>query len=77
MIVKVNDAGTPEFTDDSLLSGATFELRLDDGDGTYEPVADDAPVIASSVSEFGFAAFPSQAVFGNYWISEAAAPAGL
>ena len=77
MVVKVNDNGTPEYTDDTLLSGATFELRLDDGDGIYEPDTDDAPVIDTVVSEFGFAVFDPQPVFGNYWITEIAAPVGF
>jgi hypothetical protein len=77
VVVKVNDNGTPEFTDDTLLSGATFELRLDDGDGVYEPDTDDAPVIDTVVSEFGFAVFDPQPVFGSYWITETAAPIGF
>ena len=34
-------------------------------------------MIDTVVSEFGFAVFDPQPVFGNYWITEIAAPAGF
>jgi hypothetical protein len=77
VVAKVNDAGTPEFADDTLLSGAVFELRLDDGDTVYEPSGDDAPVLDSATSTYGFAVFEPPAVPGNYWITEVSAPAGF
>jgi hypothetical protein len=77
VIVKVDDNGTPEFSDDSLLDGALFELRLDDGDAAYEPQTDDAPIVASATSEFGFAHFDPPTEFGRYWVTEAAAPPGF
>ena len=53
-----------------------FEFRLDDGDGTYEPVGDDAPVLAEVSATYGFAVFtPTET--GDYWVTESTAPPGL
>jgi hypothetical protein len=71
--VKVNDQGTADTTDDTIFPGAIFEFRKDDGDGVYEPNADDAPVLATVPATFGFAVFtPSEP--GSYWVTEASAP---
>ena len=76
IVPKVNDQGTPETTDDRIVPGATFEFRLDDGDGTYEPAGDDAPVLAEVDAIHGFAVFtPSET--GDYWVTESTAPPGL
>ncbi len=55
IVPKVNDQGTPETSDDRIVPGAVFEFRRDDGDGTYEPVGDDSPVLAQVDATNGFA----------------------
>ena len=76
IVAKVNDQGTPDPSDDSIVPGATFEFRRDDGDGTYEPTDDDAPVLAEIDATNGFAVFtPSET--GDYWVTESTAPPGL
>jgi len=75
-VAKVNDQGTPDNGDDRIVPGAMFEFRLDDGDGTYEPAGDDAPVLAEISATFGFAVFtPTET--GDYWVTESSAPPGL
>ena len=76
IVPKVNDQGTPDTSDDRIVPGAVFEFRLDDGDGTYEPAGDDAPVLAEVDAGNGFAVFtPSET--GDYWVTESTAPPGL
>jgi hypothetical protein len=76
IVAKVNDQGTQETSDDRIVPGAVFEFRLDDGDGAYEPVGDDAPVLAEIEATDGFAVFtPSET--GRYWVTESTAPPGL
>jgi hypothetical protein len=76
IVGKVNDQGTADPNDDRIVAGATFEFRRDDGDGTYEPVGDDAPVLAEIDATSGFAVFmPSEP--GDYWVTESTAPPGL
>ena len=66
----------PDTGDDRIVPGAVFEFRQDDGDGTYEPDGDDAPVLATVDATYGFAVFtPSEP--GDYWVTESTAPAGL
>ena len=75
-VAKVNDQGTSETSDDRIVPGAVFEFRLDDGDGRYEPVDDDAPVLAEVSATYGFAVFtPSDT--GDYWVTESTPPPGL
>jgi len=74
--VKVNDQGTSDTSDDRVVGGSTFEFRLDDGDGTYEPDGADAPVLATVSAPHGFAVFNPPAP-GSYWVIESIAPAGL
>jgi len=76
IVVKVNDQGTPDASDDRIVPGARFEFRRDDGDGTYEPSGDDAPVLAEISATYGFAVFvPTET--GDYWVTESSAPPGL
>jgi len=76
IVGKVNDQGTADPSDDFIVPGATFEFRQDDGDGSYEPVSDDAPVLAEIDATSGFAVFtPSEP--GDYWVTESTAPPGL
>ena len=76
IVAKVNDQGTSTTEDDRITGGATFELRVDDGDGRYEPADDDAPVIATDVAPRGFAVFHPPGP-GDYWITEIDPPNGL
>ena len=76
IVPKVNDQGTPETSDDRIVPGATFEFRRDDGDGIYEPVGDDAPVLAEIDATNGFAVF-TPAEPGDYWVTESTPPPGL
>ena len=39
IVTKVDDQGTKNRDDDQIVGGAKFEIRLDDGDGVYEPGA--------------------------------------
>ena len=75
-MAKVNDQGTPEIDDDVLLPGATFEFRLDNGNGIYEPDTADAPVLETIVAEDGFAVFHPPTP-GAYWVTESSAPEGF
>ena len=72
----MNDQGTPDTSDDRIVPGAVFEFRRDDGDGIYEPVGDDAPVLAEVDATYGFAVFTPSGP-GDYWVTETTAPAGL
>jgi hypothetical protein len=72
----VNDQGTEDTSDDQIVGGAVFEMRLDDGDRVYEPDTGDAPVLATEEATYGFAEFfPPHT--GTYWITEIKAPEGL
>ena len=75
-MAKVNDQGTPDVDDDVLLPGATFEFRLDNGNGVYEPDTADAPVLETIFAEHGFAVFHPPAP-GAYWVTESSAPEGF
>ena len=59
-----------------LLPGATFEFRLDNGNGIYEPDTADAPVLETIFAEHGFAVFHPPAP-GAYWVTESSAPEGF
>jgi hypothetical protein len=76
IVAKVADQGTATIDDDKIVGGATFEMRLDDGDGTYEPDGADGPVLATVDATHGFAIFHPTSP-GHYWITEVAAPTGL
>ena len=63
-------------SDDRIVPGSAFEFRRDDGDGAYEPLGDDAPVLAEISATYGFAVFtPTET--GDYWVTESSAPPGL
>ena len=70
LIAKVDNKGTADPDDDVALDGATFEVRLDDGDGIFET---DQDVLA-----FGPADAPGGMLDtdlldeGKYWIVETA-----
>ena len=76
IVPKVNDKGTPEISDDRIVPGAVFEFRRDDGDGIYEPVGDDFPVLAQVEATNGFAVFTPPEP-GDYWVTESTPPPGL
>ncbi len=75
-MAKVNDKGTSTRDDDRLVGGAAFEVRVDDGDGKYEPDGDDGSVIADLESAKGYAVY-SPGVPGDYWVKEVQPPDGL
>jgi len=72
----VNDQGTPDISDDELTGGSTFEFRLDNGNGIYEPDTADAPVLATIEAPFGFAVWTPPGP-GDYWVTESVSPPGL
>jgi hypothetical protein len=76
IVAKVNNKGTTDQDDDKIVGGATFEVRLDDGDGEYEPDSDDGAPIAELDSPDGYSVYtpPSS---GDYWVKEVTPPAGL
>jgi hypothetical protein len=75
-VIKVADQGTASTGDDEVVGGARFELRLDDGDGVYEPDGEDAPPLAAVDAPEGFAVFEPTTP-GDYWVTEVDAPTGL
>jgi hypothetical protein len=75
-VAKVNNKGTTDTDDDKIVGGATFEVRLDDGDGRYEPDADDGAPLAELDSPDGYSVLvpPDE---GDYWVKEIEPPQGL
>ena len=53
-----------------------FEIRVDDGDGKYEPNADDGGVVATLKATDGYAVY-NPGLPGDYWVKEVDAPNGL
>ena len=76
IIAKVNDKGTSTREDDKFVGGAVFEIRVDDGDGKYEPNADDGGVVATLKATDGYAVY-NPGLPGDYWVKEVDAPNGL
>ena len=75
-MAKVNDQGTPDVDDDVITGGATFEFRLDNGNGVYEPETADAPLLATIEATSGFAVWTPPGP-GDYWVTESIPPPGL
>ena len=73
-MAKVDDRGTATLRDDRLLRGASFAIRVDDGDGRYDPVTD--KVVAQGTADSGFLVFRAPPE-GDYWIVETDAPSGF
>ena len=76
IVTKVDDQGTKSREDDQIVGGAKFEIRLDDGDGVYEPGADDGAPLAELDAPDGHAVFHPDQV-GDYWVTEVTPPKGL
>ena len=54
----------------------SFEIRLDDGDGVYEPDAEDGAPVATLDATKGYATYqPPES--GDYWVKEVSPPSGL
>ena len=53
-----------------------FEIRVDDGDGKYEPNADDGGVVATLKATDGYVVY-NPGLPGDYWVKEVDAPNGL
>ena len=75
-MAKINDKGTSDRDDDHLAGGAVFVIRVDDGDGTYEPGGDDGSPIAELEAEHGYGVFVPPGP-GDYWVKEKTPPKGL
>ncbi len=73
-MAKVDDRGTATFRDDRLLRGASFAIRVDDGDGRYDAGSDE--VVWDGTADSGFLVFPAPPE-GDYWIVETDAPTGF
>jgi hypothetical protein len=76
IIAKVTNKGTDQLRDDRLLPGARIEIRIDDGDGKYEPTTDDSKIGFDGVADKGFLIFRTPPD-GDYWVVEADAPTGF
>ena len=59
-----------------ITGGATFEFRLDNGNGIYEPDTADAPLLATIEATSGFAVWTPPGP-GDYWVTESIPPPGL
>jgi hypothetical protein len=76
IVVKAGDPATPaDPDDDQLLPGSTFAFYRDDGDATFEPDGDDAPVLETAEATDGFVVWTPPGP-GSYWVEETAAPDG-
>jgi hypothetical protein len=74
IVAKVDNKGTRQYSDDTLLAGAHFRIYRDDGDGRYE--ADEDTVAFDGVAEHGFLVFERPQP-GEYWVVEIDAPSGF
>jgi hypothetical protein len=75
LIAKVDNNGTADPDDDVALDGATFEVRLDDGDGIFE-TEQDVLVFGPEVAAGGMLD-TSLLGEGMYWIVETGVPSGF
>ena len=75
LIAKVDNKGTADPSDDELLDGATFEVRLDDGDKVFEP-AQDTLVFGPEDADGGMLD-TDDLLAGWYWIVETSVPDGF
>jgi hypothetical protein len=74
LIAKVDNNGTADPDDDTLLDGATFEVRLDDGDGVFEPEQD--TLVFGPEDTAGGMVETDDLTAGDYWIVETTVPDG-
>jgi hypothetical protein len=75
IVAKINTRGTEVLRDDRLLREAHFLIHTDDGDGSYEPTADDQAVF-DGIAQYGFLVF-KEPHEGDYWVVETDAPSGF
>jgi hypothetical protein len=73
LIAKVDGRGTVDPNDDLMVDGASFEVYLDDGDGTFD--SGDGLVFGPAEADEGLLD-TDQLVAGRYWIVEAVVPDG-
>jgi hypothetical protein len=74
LIAKFDDRGTADTSDDLMLDGASFNVYLDNGNGTFEP--GDKLVFGPATTTDGLLdTDPLEA--GSYWIVESVVPAGF
>ena len=58
------------------LAGATFSIKLDDGDGVFEGDAIDVPITGSPFLTNATGICVNTLSFADYWVTETAAPTG-
>jgi hypothetical protein len=75
VIFKVNNKGTSNFADDTLLAGASFSIYLDNGNKTFEPGAD-ALVSGPDKATDGILSYHGLRN-GRYWVVEVVVPKGF
>jgi hypothetical protein len=75
LIAKVDNKGTADPDDDVALDGATFEVRLDDGDGVFE--TDQDVLVFGPEAAAGGLLDTSLLDEGKYWIVETGVPSGF
>ena len=77
IVAKINDKGTNDRDDDKMAGGATFDIRVDDGDGKYEPGGDDGSPIVELDARARYSVYVPPAAQGDYWVKEKTPPKGL
>jgi hypothetical protein len=73
--VTINDQGTSQRTDDTLLAGATYAVIPDDGDGVFER-DQDGPAVVEVSDPNGIAVLQNLPPI-PYWVVETVAPPGF
>jgi hypothetical protein len=75
-IIKVDNNGTlDDFDDDVLLDGASFAVRMDDGDSVYEE--DEDSLVFGPAASVDAELVTDLLQPGSYWIVETLVPAGF
>jgi hypothetical protein len=75
VIFKINNKGTRDFADDTLLDGASFSIYLDNGNKSFEPGID-ALVAGPDKATDGVLSYHGLRN-GTYWIVEVIVPKGF
>ena len=74
LIAKYDNKGTESVDDDVALDGATFEVYLDDGDGSFDATSD--TLAFGPATTVGGLLDTDPLDEGSYWIVETVVPAG-
>jgi hypothetical protein len=75
LIAKYDNKGTESVDDDVALDGATFEVYLDDGDGSFDATSD--TLAFGPATTVGGLLDTDPLDEGSYWIVETVVPAGF